>query len=104
MKQFFQKLYLVGFFGFNVSVMVFAVTLILAGIFPAHAQSPIVIQDLARRITDLEALNLDHRLTVIETILNDLHADHWTHLGTMVGTGLLIMERAARAVTKKAQE
>jgi phenylpyruvate tautomerase PptA (4-oxalocrotonate tautomerase family) len=100
-KTFLREAKLFGFLLFNVSVMFFALVLILAAVFPAKAQSPAGMAELARRITDLEALNLDHRLTVIETILNDLHSDHWTHLGTMIGTGLLILERGARAINKK---
>lgn len=104
LRQFYREAKLLAFFTFNISVMFFALVLIITAGFDVHAQTTVEVEDLARRITSMEALNLDHRLTIIETLLNDLHSDHWTHLGTMVGTGLLILERGARAIGKKVNE
>lgn len=95
---------LFGYLLFNVGVMLFAGILLLTAAFPASAQSHLEVQDLDRRVTSIEGLNLDHRLTVIETLLTNLNSDHWTHLGTMIGTGLLILERGARAISKKVEE
>lgn len=94
-----------AFMFFHVGIILFAITLLCAGFFPAaRAQQAAVMQDLTRRVETIESLNLDHRLTVIETKLDNLLGDHWTHLGTMVGTALLMLERAARAVAKKTAE
>lgn len=89
---------------FHFATALFAVVLLLSAIVPpVHAQ-PEQMAELTRRMDSLESLNLDHRLTVIETMLADLKSDHWTHLGTMAGTALLILERAARALRRDVKE
>lgn len=88
----------------NILMFVFAVTLIASAVFPVHAQQEPVVEDLNRRISTLEGMNLDHRLTVIETLLNDLHNNSWTHVGTMIGTAVLIIERATQRLRKNMNE
>ena len=103
--QWFHQTKLFTFLLFHISVLTFAGVLFIAAVVPnVRAQNVLQVEDLSRRITSLEGLNLDHRLTIIETLLNDLHSDHWTHTGTMIGTALLILERGARAVAKKVKE
>lgn len=95
-----HDLKLFGFMLFHISVGLFALVLMITAVFPLRAESP-QVTELERRVTNIEALQLDHRLTVIETMLKDLVSDHWTHEGTMLGVGLLTMERVARAIQKK---
>ena len=78
---------------FHFFVASFAVLLIAVSVFPVvHAQTAtqIEITDLERRVGNFETLNLDHRLTAIETLLSS--EDMW-HRYSMGGTGLLICER-----------
>lgn len=88
---------------FHFAVLQFAIVMMVAAVYPVHAQNP-QVEELTRRITSLETLNLDHRLTVIETLLNDIHGDHWGQQMTMGGTALLILERAVQAFRKKVKE
>lgn len=101
-----KKLKLGVFMLVQIAMSFFALVLITTALMsPLRAQLRVQQEtDLERRVEMLESLNLDHRLTVIETLLNDLHSDHWTHLGTMLGTGLLILERGARAIKEKSKE
>lgn len=95
---------LLGFMVFHISVGFFALVLMVTAFYPLHAQTHEQIAELDRRITSIETLNLDHRLTVIETTLEDLHSDRWTHAGTMIGVALLTMERVAQAIKGKIKE
>lgn len=104
------KLKNIGFYGFHVLMGAFAVILIATAVFPpARAFGPpqidtptqVEIHELGRRVETIEALNLDHRLTVIETLLNDLNNKQWSHWATSAGTGLLILERLVRALQMK---
>jgi hypothetical protein len=98
----FKEAKLLGFFTFNICVCLFALILLLTAVFPtkAAAQSNAISQ-LDRRVTSIEALNLDHRLTVIETMLEEVHSDRWTHTGSMVGVGLLLIKEAVEAIVKR---
>jgi hypothetical protein len=79
---------------FHFLVASFAVLLVLVSLFPLRvkAQSALQVQitDIERRVGNFETLNLDHRLTAIETLLSS--EDTW-HRFSMGGTGLLICER-----------
>lgn len=102
-KQQRQDIELFSFILFNICVFLYAVVLMVTAVYPVHAQNREEVSDLQRRVSSIEALNLDHRLTVIETMLTDLHSD-WTRTGSLVGVALLIAERAAQAVKQKIRE
>jgi len=89
-----------AFYLFHFIVLAFALNLLLFALIPVHAQNS-VERELDRRITSIENLNLDHRLTVIETLLNDLKDESLWHKGSTIGTGLLILERGVWALKKK---
>lgn len=103
-SQGFKDARLFGFMLFHIGVFLYAVVLMVTGVYPVHAQTREEVSDLQRRVGNIESLNVDHRLTVIETMLEDLHSDRWTHTGSLIGVGLLIMERAAQAVKQKIRE
>lgn len=92
---------LFGFMLFNIGVCFFALVLLVAAVFPPKAAAQSAISELDRRVTSIEALNLDHRLTIIETMLTDVHSDRWTHTGSMIGVGLLLMKEAVEAIMKR---
>jgi hypothetical protein len=97
---------LLSFMIFHWGVVVFALILLATTMAPMVGQvreNP-EVEDLTRRVGNIESLNLDHRLTVIETLLNEVHGDHVPHLLTMGGTALLILERAVKAMSKRVQE
>lgn len=96
------KLFIWGVF--HASVFLFACVLLIAPFVQVHAQNHLEVEDLSRRITTLEGLNLDHRLTVIETLLNNLNDSKWPNGITTGGVGLLIFERVFFAVKKKVKE
>lgn len=80
-------------------VMTYGIILVCCGIsFSLYGQSK---DDLERRVTKLEDQNLEHRVTVMETILADLqNSALWQRLN-MGGTGLLIAEAVTRTVKRK---
>jgi len=88
---------------FHWLVIGYAVVL-LWGVFAVQAQSSPQLQELQHRVTSLEELQLDHRLTVIETILRDLQSSSLWHQLTMGGTGLLLGERAIAVLRRKKGE
>lgn len=109
---------LLGYMVFHLCVVLFAFTL-LAGAFDfkAFAQPREQVEDLTRRVATMESLNLDHRLTIMETMLSGVASDlrdlkksaeergaDWTRIGTVAGTALLILERAFRAIAGKVKE
>lgn len=100
------KLY--SFMVFNVVVSLFAVVLIVMSFVPVIAAQPlpkqVEIEDLERRVAGFESLNLDHRLTVIETILKEDQDNEWKSSATGIGTGLLIVHTAYREVRKRIQD
>ena len=95
----------VMWYGFHVIILTFGFLLMLVAVMPVHAQAPEVeVHDLDRRVRVIEDLNLDHRLTVMETILMELKdGDNWQRV-TMGGTGLLIAERVFWTFKKKAED
>ena len=98
----FKEVKLLSFFAFNIGVCFFALVLLIAAAFPSKAiAQQSAISELDRRITSIEALNLDHRLTIIETMLEEVHSDRWTHTGSMVGVGLLLLKEAVEAIVKR---
>ena len=105
-KQFWRlSLFQTGFWLFHGAVFAYAIILLTLAIAPAFAQSvqQFQITEHERRITSIESLtmSLDHRLTVIETLLNDLQSGTLLNRMTMGGTALLIAERAIAVMRKK---
>ena len=99
------KLY--SFMVFNVVVSLFAVVLMVMSFVPiiaAQPQQQVEIEDFGRRVAGFESLNLDHRLTVIETLLKEDQDNEWKHSATGIGTGLLIVHTAYREVRKRIQD
>lgn len=93
---------------FHILVGAYAVMLMLFSLFGpvVHAQhvTDITPSELERRLNVLDALNLDHRVTVMETTLQDLiNSIGWYKL-TSGGTGLLLMEAVYRHTKKKKEE
>jgi len=81
-------------------VLAYAALLIAAPILwnIASAQDRLEVD---RRLDNLEKLNLDHRLTVIETLLTEQReASRWG-LWSMGGVGLLLGEAAIRVAKRK---
>ncbi len=77
-------------------------------VYVAHAQQADRIQrlldqkdDIERRIRELESLNLDHRLTVIETLLRDQENNGRWMLLSSGGVGLLLAEAVFRTTKKR---
>jgi len=98
MKVWFQAGYLI----FHLLVCAYAVALLIGAIsVRAQPIQQFEITELERRITSIEALNLDHRLTIIETILNEINSQKIFDRLTMGGTGLLIAERVVNTLRKK---
>ncbi len=87
---------------FHFLVASFAVLLSSLSLFPVQAQTVTQVQltELERRVGAFEGLNLDHRLTAIETLLTS--EDTW-HRFSMGGTGLLIFERVFWVVRRRKQ-
>jgi len=93
-----------GYVVFHLMIGAYAV-LLLGGSLVVRAQTVqrYEVTELERRINSMESLNLDHRLTVIETLLLDLqNSSTWSRF-TMGGTGLLIAERVVAALRRKSQ-
>ena len=78
----------------------FGLFLLAISVFPVRAQTAVQVEinELGRRMTGFESLNLDHRLTSIEALLSS--EDVW-HRFSMGGIGLLISERAAARLFRK---
>jgi hypothetical protein len=63
---------------------------------PAYSQD----SEIAHRIEALESQKLDHRLTVLETVLDDLKTSSTVNKFASGGTGLLLIEAVFR-VTRR---
>jgi hypothetical protein len=90
------------FYVFHLIVSAYAILLCVESV-NAWAQ-PIQrfeIGELERRVASMETLNLDHRLTIIETKLEELITGKMFDRMTMGGTGLLIAERVVQALRKR---
>jgi hypothetical protein len=102
-----KRLFVCGRDAFHLLVLSYGVMLILIGmIMPIKAQqhSTERVEELGRRIDDLDALHLDHRLTVIETTLTDMVNNFtWYRISTG-GTGLLLAEAVVRHVRNKRKQ
>lgn len=59
------------------------------------------LETLDKRITNIEALGIDHRLTVIETLLAAIDKATTWNIFSMGGTGVLLVEMAYRRATGK---
>lgn len=93
------------FYWFHILVSVYAVLLVMLSIESVVAKAQPVqqyqITEVERRVSSIETLNLDHRLTIIETILTELNTSKIFDRLTMGGTGLLIVERVVMAMRKR---
>ena len=59
------------------------------------------VGDLERRVTAIEALNLEHRLTRLETVVDSVSV---SSRGTMAGVGVLLVETVMRLGKKKKED
>lgn len=92
---------------FHLLVGAYAVMLILFSAFTPIARAQKVIQvptDVDRRLDEIEKLNLDHRVTIIETTLQDLVSNFSWYRVTSGGTGLLLAEAVYRHAKKKKED
>jgi hypothetical protein len=94
---------------FHIFVGAYAVMLTMFSVFtPVHAQrlnEPLISpSEVNRRLDDIEKLNLDHRLTITETTLQELVSNFSWYRVTSGGTGLLLMEAVYRHTKKKREE
>jgi len=93
------------FYWFHILVSAYAVLLMMLSLESIVARAQPVeqyqITDLERRVASIEILNLDHRLTIMETILNELNTGKIFDRLTMGGTGLLITERVVMVLRKR---
>jgi len=111
MKERFHKLFNLAWGAFHAFVMLYAFVLVLSSLLvPIHAQRSVVppptvqYDDLERRMGDLDKLNLDHRLTVIETTMADMLSNSTWYRISSGGTGLLLAEAVVRHAKKKLKE
>jgi hypothetical protein len=97
---------------FLMAVLVYAFLLITLPLLSlANAQQSDRVQrlldqraELELRLAQLEDLKLDHRVTVIETILKEQENNGRWALGSSVGTGLLLGAEVVRAIKKRSAE
>ena len=99
---------------FRYFVLVFAIVLIGLPWVPLFAQRQprqstmdrFELNEVGDRVERLEALNIERRITVLETIEQENKDDTWWHRGSSVGTGLLLVEAVVRTARnkKKSQE
>lgn len=83
---------------FAFASMVYA-CLLLGGTFAVEAQpqpATAQLEELERRVNDLEQLQLDHRLTVLETIQRETESTDLLMKLTSGGTGILLLEAGVR--------
>ena len=84
--------------------MTYAAVLVFFG-FTVHAWGQPLAnyqrEELERRVSILESQNLEHRVTVMETILIDLQSNAVWLRFNMGGTGLLIAEAVTRTVRRR---
>lgn len=59
------------------------------------------VSEIEKRITTLEQLNLDRRLTVIETLLKELNSNTFWGPASMGGVGILILKEVYMALGRK---
>jgi len=104
----FKKLSTVGQDLFHIFVAIYAVMLMLSSVFiPLKAQhpSPTITQesavDIERRLDTIDRMNLDHRLTIIETTLTDMVSNFTWYRISSGGTGLLLAEAVFRHAKKR---
>lgn len=93
---------------FRSVVFVYAVALILFPLLPALGQRRILppaqdfdLSELGHRLDAVERLDLERRLTVLETIQTETKEDAMWHKGSSVGTGLLLIEAVSRVARRK---
>lgn len=93
-------------------VLAFAIFLVGIPWIPLNAQryqEPVTqddrdIGDINRRLNDIDKLNVPQRISVLETIVQDLKDQAlWNKLST-TGIGVLLGERAVIAISKKRKE
>lgn len=98
-------------FNFSVPfIIVYAMMLIVLPLVPVHAQRPsqqIEVFDgteLGHRMDTIERLNLDRRVTILETIVQDAKDNSIWYKGSSVGTGILLLEAVFRFISKKEED
>ena len=99
-------------FNFGVPfIAVYAMMLIVLPMVPVHAQRPTPQQievfdgaELGHRMDTIERLNLDRRVTILETIVQDAKDNSIWYKGSSVGTGILLLEAVFRFISKKEEE
>jgi hypothetical protein len=107
--QFLRDLWLAMFMVFHILVVSFGLFMICMGVLPGKAfaqrePSQYQIDNLQKRVDGIEGLQLDHRLTVIETTLKEMQDSGWKPSITAIGMGLLVAERAVMAVRGRLKE
>jgi len=105
-SQFLRDLWLMMYMVFHILVVSFGLFMVCMGALPKEAfaqrePAQYQIDDLTRRVDGIEGLQLDHRLTVIETTLKEIQDTGWKPSVTAIGMGLLIAERAVMQVKKR---
>lgn len=103
--RFFQRIFDVG----APFVAIYAVCLILLPWAQLHAQRQDYYQsysdnDVSRRVENIEKLNIDRRVTVLETIEQDAKDNSIWYKGSSVGTGILLLEAVFRIIARKKEE
>lgn len=93
---------------FTPVVAVYAVCLILLPWAPLRAQrtesGPVFSDDLSRRVDNIEKLNIERRLTVLETIEQDAKDNSLWYKLSSGGTGILLLEAIARFLERRKKE
>lgn len=101
--RFFKKIFDVG----APFVAVYAVCLILLPWASLHAQQSqvqVLDYELTHRVERIEKLDLDHRLTVIETNEQDAKDNALWYKLSSGGTGILLLDAIMRYLNKRNKE
>lgn len=92
-------------------VLAFAMLLVGAPWIPVYAQHPRgITQDdrdigeINRRLNGFDGLQIEHRLSMVETLIQDLKDQALWNKLTTTGTGLLLGERAIMAIGLRRKE
>lgn len=97
--------------GFRYVVLLFGVCLVGGPWIPVFAQRRILppaenydLSELGHRLDAVERLDVQRRLTVLETIQEESKEYSMWSKGSSVGTGLLLIKAVAETVKKKRDE
>lgn len=92
------------------AVLVFAIFLIGTPLLPLFGQRQMVtredrdIGEINRRLNEIDQLQIDRRLTVLETLGQEAKDSGLWSKGSSVGTGLLLIEAVVRTRKKRKEE